>query len=137
MDKTELTPEETSELVHFLKSWGIDDPVLLAEMTDHYSDKALERMSEGKSLEEVLDSWRTKAMFRTLRQIQKKYEDYSKKHWRRKHWLIFKELITPRNVLVFLLAFVAIYFTLRMKYISGIFFGLFIIKAIAVVGFVL
>ena len=75
MDKTELTTEETSELVHFLKSWGIDDPTLLAEMTDHYSDKALEKISEGKSLEEILNSWRTKSMFRTLRGIEIKYRE--------------------------------------------------------------
>jgi|SRR5690554_3057767 len=136
MDKTELTTEETSELVHFLKSWGIDEPILLAEMTDHYSDKALEIISTGKSLEEVLNSWRTKSMYRTLRQIDAKYKEYAKKDWRRRHWRIFKELITPRNVFIFLLSFIAISFILKMKYLSGIFFGLVILKAVGIVGFV-
>ena len=74
MDNTELTAQQTSDLVHYLKSWGIDDPILLAEMTDHYSDKALEMMDNGKSLEEVLNSWRTKSMFRTLKEIELKYD---------------------------------------------------------------
>lgn len=136
MDNSELTTEQTSEVVHFLKSWGIDDPILLAEMTDHYSDKALDMISKGKSLEQVLNSWRTKSMFRTLREIDAKYKDYAKKDWRRKHWTIFKELITPRNIFIFLVGFIATYFILKMKYVSSVFLGLVILKAIAIVGFV-
>ena len=136
MDNRELSDEQISELVHYLKSWGIDDPILLAEMTDHYSDKALDMMSKGKSLEEVLNSWRTKSMFRTLKQIDAKYKDYAKKDWRRKRWKLFKELITPRNVFIFLVGFITIFFVLKIKYVSSIFLGLVIIKAIAIVGYV-
>lgn len=74
-------------------------------------------------------------MFRTLKEIDAKYKDYAKKDWRRRHWTIFKELITPRNVFIFLVGFIAISFILQMKYVSGIFLGLFILKAIVIVGF--
>ncbi len=95
----ELTPYEYRKLAQFLKRWGIDHPELLAEMTDHYGEKALDEIEKGSTLDSVLESWKTKSTFLTLRKIQREYEDLYPKRWNKTQWAVAKSIIFSRNLL--------------------------------------
>jgi hypothetical protein len=109
---SQLSNVEYRQLAQFLKRWGIDHPELLAEMTDHYSEKALAEMSKGKSFNLVLDNWKTKETFRMLRKIQREYEDIYPERWKKTQWRVAKSIIFSQKILWFiglLLVFVGIY----------------------------
>lgn len=116
----ELTKNQISKLVLFLKSWGIDDPYLLAEMTDHYGEKALEEMKKGKTLEEVINTWRTKSMFRTFKQIQSNYTKYAKTYWKNKRKEMLKSLLTFKNSLLIIVGCASLLFLLKIQYVGVI-----------------
>lgn len=84
---------QEKELIDFLKRWGIDHPELLAEMADHYAEKALAEMASGKNWDQVLADWKTKETFRALRKIQKAYEDQYPELWRKTQWKIAKSVL--------------------------------------------
>ncbi len=110
-----LTNEQEYELVDFLKRWGIDHPELLAEMTDHYTEMALESMASGISWDRVLDSWKTKETFRGLRKIQKAYENQHPRIWCKIQWETGKEVLFDNRTLL-LLAGMPVLFWLDSKF---------------------
>ena len=137
MPNRELTPGQTSTLIDFLKRWGIDDPMLLAEMTDHYTEKALEEMETCKTWEFVLDSWKTKKTFRTLKTIQEQYKEHSKKEWKKRRWAIFKSLLAPNFIALIAFGLITTFYLIQIKYVSVIILGLVILKAILMVIFMI
>jgi len=130
MPNRELTPEQTSTLIDFLKRWGIDDPMLLAEMTDHYTEKALEEMETGKTWEFVLDSWKTKKTFQSLKTIEAQFKEHSKKEWKKRRWSIFKSLLAPNFIAFIAFGLIVTFYLIQIKYVSVIILGLVILKAI-------
>jgi hypothetical protein len=111
MDR-DLTPTQRYELIDFLKRWGIDHPELLAEMTDHYTEKALESMASGNTWEATLDYWKTKETFRTLRKIQHDYENVFPAKIRKQQWTVAKSTLFSVKgcwlMLLLLLVFVGV-----------------------------
>jgi hypothetical protein len=108
MDR-DLTPAQRYELIDFLKRWGIDHPELLAEMTDHYTEKALESMATGNTFDGALDSWKTKETFRTLRKIQHDHENVFPAKVRRQQWAVVKStFFNTRGSILMLLLFVVL-----------------------------
>lgn len=101
MAEKELTDAQVSLVIDFLKRWGIDSPELVFELTDHYCEKAKERMSSGSTFEEVLDSWKTKKHFRDLRKIESEFEGIMKRKWRRSLLLALKQLFFSQQLFLF------------------------------------
>jgi hypothetical protein len=89
-------------VIDFLKRWGIDSPELVFELTDHYCEKAKERMEQGWSFQKALDSWKTKKHMKELRQIQTDYEVIVKKKWWKAHLQAIKKLFLSRQLFLFL-----------------------------------
>jgi hypothetical protein len=81
MDNIRLNDEQYSTLVDFLFRWGLKSPELISEMADHYSEKAVERMSEGHSWPLVLKSFKTKETYMHLRKLQSAHERLYWKRW--------------------------------------------------------
>jgi len=98
----ELTTQEHLKLIDFLKRWGIDSPELVFELTDHYTEKALERMTQGESFEAVLDSWKTKRHFYELRKIQSEFFKAIQKKWWKAHVYGLKNIFLSRQVFLFM-----------------------------------
>lgn len=131
----ELTDVQTNELIDFLKRWGLDDPMLIAEMTDHYAEKALEEMQSGKTWETVLRSWKTKKTFLTLKRIEAQYKVHSKKEWKKRRWEIFQSLINVKFIVLTAFGLIAVFQLLQIQYVSVIILWLVILKAIFLVVF--
>ncbi|MEM9051452.1 MAG: hypothetical protein AAGC47_05300 [Bacteroidota bacterium] len=107
MAKEALTDKQVSQIIDFLKRWGIDSPELVYELTDHYCEKALEQMTEGKSFQQVLDSWKTKPHFLSLKKIQKEFEENFKKQWVRSQKAASLKIFTSKQIFI-LIGFVGI-----------------------------
>lgn len=101
MAERDLTDEQVSLVIDFLKRWGIDSPELVFEMTDHYCEKAKEKMEQGLSFEEVLDSWKTKKHFRELKTLQSDFEVIVKKKWWKAHLQAIRKLFLSKQVFLF------------------------------------
>jgi hypothetical protein len=97
MPRRELAEQQHLKVIDFLKRWGIDSPELVFELTDHYSEMALERMENGESFEKVLDSWKTKKHFRALRKIQSEFEKATKRKWWKGHISALKTVFISRQ----------------------------------------
>jgi len=101
MVKHELTDMQVSQIIDFLKRWGIDSPELVYELTDHYCEKALDQINEGKSFEQALDSWKTKPHFLSLKKIQKQFEENFKKRWVHNQKAAFLKMFTSQQIFIF------------------------------------
>ncbi|MCZ4407797.1 hypothetical protein O3Q51_03190 [Cryomorphaceae bacterium 1068] len=99
MAEKDLTDAQVSLVIDFLKRWGIDSPELVFELTDHYCEEAKERMEEGWSFEEVLDSWKTKKHFLSLKKIQSEFERSFKEQWTRSQIKALKTVFTSTQLL--------------------------------------
>ncbi|MGB6036476.1 MAG: hypothetical protein WBG42_09410 [Cryomorphaceae bacterium] len=102
MAEKDLTDAQVSLIIDFLKRWGIDSPELVFELTDHYCEKAKEKMEQGGSFEKVLDSWKTKKHMIELRQIQSDFEVIVKKKWWKAHLQAVKKLFLTRQLFLFI-----------------------------------
>lgn len=132
----ELTKEQESKVIDFLKRWGIDSPELLVEMTDHYCEIATESMSRGISFEKTLDSWKTKKNYLNLRQVQSEYESAFRKQWLRAHLKAFKRVFLSGQF--FILALISGLVYTGFKGGFGVWLsGIFVVKAIALTAFFL
>ncbi len=134
MDKKGLSSEQEWELVDFLKRWGIDSPELLAEMADHYTEKALEEMAAGKTWERVIDSWKTKKTFSYLRTIESKFKPARKKQWRRLCLKSIKEVLLGKPVLIVVAAFLLCFILLQIDRFPTFIFALFLFKSLLSLG---
>lgn len=101
MAERDLTGAQVSLVIDFLKRWGIDSPELVFELTDHYCEKAKEKMEQGWSFEKALDSWKTKRHFRELKKIQSEFEDIVKKKWWKAHLTAVKKLFLSKQVFLY------------------------------------
>jgi hypothetical protein len=99
MAERDLTDAQVSLVIDFLKRWGIDSPELVFELTDHYCEVAKERMEQGWSFEEVLDSWKTKKHFLSLKKIQGEFEKSFKEQWTRSQIKALKTVFTSTQLL--------------------------------------
>jgi hypothetical protein len=99
MAERDLTDAQVSLVIDFLKRWGIDSPELVFELTDHYCEKAKERMNKGEPFHEVLDSWKTKKHFLSLKRIQNEFEKSFKKQWTRSQMKALKTVFTSIQLL--------------------------------------
>lgn len=121
----ELTKRQQRELVDFLKRWGLDHPLLIQEMLDHYSEKAIHMMEEGLSWEKTLNSWKTKSTFLAFRKMDKEFTAQQEKYWKRTQKRHLRALITPRNllflILIALFAHSAVHFQTGVLLLSGFF----------------
>jgi len=102
MAERDLTDAQMSLVIDFLKRWGIDSPELVFELTDHYCEKAKDKMEQGWSFEKALDSWKTKKQMKELRQIQSDFEVIVKKNWWKAHLQAVKKLLLSRQLFLFL-----------------------------------
>ncbi|MEM9051451.1 MAG: hypothetical protein AAGC47_05295 [Bacteroidota bacterium] len=102
MKRRELTDLQHLKVIDFLKRWGIESPELAYELTDHYSEIALERMAQGEPFERVMDSWKTKKHFRELRKIQSEFVGATRKKWWRAHWHALKRVFVTKQVAYYL-----------------------------------
>lgn len=128
MADRDLTDAQVSLVIDFLKRWGIDSPELVFELTDHYCEKAKEKMADGWSFEKVLDSWKTKKHFLSLKRIQSEFEKSFKKQWTRSQIKALKTVFTSTQLLWLLFCIGVILFA---NY-SG--FGLFVLGVCAVLS---
>lgn len=97
----ELTDAQVSLVIDFLKRWGIDSPELVFELTDHYCEKAKDKMEQGWSFENALDSWKTKKQMEELRQIQSDFEVIVKKKWWKSHLQAIRKLFLSKQLFLF------------------------------------
>lgn len=127
----DLTKKQERELVDFLKRWGLDHPLLIQEMLDHYSEKAIYAMEEGFSWERTLQSWKTKSTFLAFRRMDKEFTEQQEKYWNRIQRKHLYKLITHKNVLF--LALIAVFCHTVVLSKLGLLFlaGLFALKCIA------
>jgi len=72
------------------------------ELTDHYCEKALDQMNNGKSFEQVLDSWKTKPHFLSLKKIQKEFEKNFKQQWLRHQKQAFIKMFSSLQIFIFI-----------------------------------
>ncbi len=131
----ELTTEQTSTLIDFLKRWGLDDPMLIVEMTDHYTEKALEEMELGNSWEAILNSWKTKKTFLSLKRIEAQYKEHSKMEWKKRRWKIFTDLFKSKSIALIFGGLMATLVLMQIQYVSVIILWLVVIKAFVLVIF--
>jgi hypothetical protein len=104
----ELSKEQESLVIDFLKRWGIESPELLVEMTDHYCEMAMEKIEKGWSFEKILDSWKTKPNYLSLRKIQAEYSKNFKKQWFQEHVKAFKKLFFTGQIIWLLIGVLGI-----------------------------
>lgn len=134
----DLTPTQRYELIDFLKRWGIDHPELLAEMTDHYTEKALEAMASGNTFEGTLDSWKTKETFRSLRKIQHDYENVFPAKVRRQQWAVVKAiLLNARNIGLLAILLMALFALRELPFGSMVLTGMFLLLCAFFIGVLL
>jgi len=124
----DLTKEQESMIISFLKRWGIESPDLLVEMTDHYCELAGESMNSGMTFEEALQSWKTKKNYLALRRIQSRFETSFKKQWLKAHLDALKAIFTTKQVFL-LVAFGALIHLLYRLELGAWVSGFFLIKA--------
>lgn len=99
MAEVSLSKDQENQVIDFLKRWGIDSPELLLELTDHYREKASDRMAEGWSFERVMDSWKTKSHFLTLKNIQREFEQSFKKRWSKSQLAALKTVFSTSQLI--------------------------------------
>ena len=99
MAERDLTDAQVSLVIDFLKRWGIDSPELVFELTDHYCEMAKDKIEKGWSFEEVLDSWKSKKHFLSLKRIQSEFEKSFKKQWTRSQIKALKTIFTSTQLL--------------------------------------
>jgi hypothetical protein len=104
----ELSKEQESLIIDFLKRWGIDSPELVFELTDHYCEKAKDQIKQGWSFEKVLDSWKTKNQFHVLKKIQANFETTIKEQWKKNQIEAFKTIFKSTQLLWLLGSFLLI-----------------------------
>jgi len=131
MAERDLTDAQVSLVIDFLKRWGIDSPELVFELTDHYCEKAKDKMEQGWSFEKALDSWKTKMHFRELRKIQSDFEVIVKKKWWKAHLEAIKKLFLSKQLFLFLGALALMFLSYRFE-LGSIFSILAIISALLV-----
>ncbi len=132
-----LTPYELRELTLFLKRWGIDHPELLAEMVDHYGEKMLNEMAEGRKFQEILSSWKTKTTFHALRHIQREYEEIYPSLWRKNQWKVAKSILFGHDALWYFPLLVVLIWLYSFPSLIESFHVLLIMKIIAAFGIII
>jgi len=127
----ELSDAQVSLVIDFLKRWGIDSPELVFELTDHYCEKAKDKMEQGCSFKEALDSWKTKKQMKELRQIQSDFEVIVKKKWWKAHLQAVKRLLLSQQLFLFL-AFLSLMFSCYRFELGSVFSVIMIVITVLV-----
>jgi hypothetical protein len=113
MDSIELTKEQESVVIDFIKRWGVDSPELVAELLDHYCELAIEEMANGRGFEEIVQSWKTKSTLKSLRKIQSSYSNGLNKQWQKDLWSAIKWTFTSKPLFVLVPLYIAFFFLSR------------------------
>lgn len=134
MDKRSLTDAQYETLVDFVHRWGLDHPALIAEMADHYGEKALDLMDRGYRWEAVLNSFKTKRTYHALRRMERNYRQLVKQAWKAESRNEMRAALNFRTVMPLLLVGVAAWMAMQHPLGATLVKSLVVVKSVVVLG---
>lgn len=106
-----LTSSQTQLISEVLKKYGIDSPVLRAELTDHYAETIEVQIREGIDFEVAFERFKAENSWLKLRKLQHQHEEIHAKSFLRYFKGFLHEIFFGRRIWLSYPIFFLVYLT--------------------------